>query len=516
MDQKEDSATKSKRIVKNTAMLYVRMLLLMLVSLYTSRITLQALGVDNLGIYSVVGGLVSMFSLISGSLTASISRYITYELGRGEAGHLRHVFSTAVNIQICLALLVVLVAETVGLWFLNHRLVIPADRLAAANWVYQFSLITFCASLVMAPYNALIIAHERMSAFAFISIYDGVGKLAIAYLITIAPVDHLVWYASLLLFMTLSTQSIYFIYCLRKFKDCTYKFIIDRKRFREIGAFAGWNFIGSSAALLKDQGVNILLNLFNGPAVNASRLIALQVCGAATGFVGNYQIALNPQITKSYAEGDLAYMIKLIIQGTRFSFYILFLITLPIIIHTDYILALWLGAVPPHATNFVRLTLVLVLCESFAGPLVTAMLATGCIRNFQLVVGGINLLNVPFSYLALRLGYPPEYVIIVAIIVALACQIARVIMLRPLIQFPAVLFFRHVVLNLIAIALWAYIPIACIENSFSESFFSFMLLSAICVVWTMCLIFFIGCNREERTFLKNKLSRVMYRVCGND
>ena len=512
MDQKENTSTKSRRIAKNTAMLYVRMLLLMLVSLYTSRITLQALGVDNLGIYSVVGGLVSMFSLISGSLTASISRYITFELGKGADGRLRHVFSTAVNIQICLALVVFLVAETVGLWFLNNRLVIPADRLLAANWVYQFSLLTFCASLIMAPYNALIIAHERMSAFAFISIYDGAGKLAIAYLITIAPIDRLVWYAALLLFMTLSTQGIYFTYCLKQFRDCTYRFVIDRKLFREIGAFAGWNFIGSSAALLKDQGVNILLNLFHGPVVNASRLIATQVCGAATGFVSNYQTALNPQITKSYAEGDLAYMTKLVIQGARFSYYILFLITLPIIINTHYILALWLGEVPPHATDFVRLTLILVLCESFAGPLITAMLATGRIRNFQLVVGGINLLNVPFAYLALRLGYPPECVIIVAIIVALACQIARVLMLRPMIQFPAGLFFKNVILNIIAIALLAGTPLAIIANCISESFISFSLLSATCVAWTICVIYFVGCNREERQFVRNKICKAMCRA----
>lgn len=510
MDQKENTSTKSRRIAKNTAMLYVRMLLLMLVSLYTSRITLQALGVDNLGIYSVVGGLVSMFSLISGSLTASISRYITFELGKGADGKLRHVFSTAVNIQICLALVVFLVAETVGLWFLNNRLVIPADRLLAANWVYQFSLLTFCASLIMAPYNALIIAHERMSAFAFISIYDGAGKLAIAYLITIAPIDRLVWYAALLLFMTLSTQGIYFTYCLRKFKDCIYKFVIDKKLFSNIGIFAGWNFLGAAASILRDSGGDILINLFGGPAVNAARSIAGQVSRAVTSFVGNFQMAMTPQITKSYASGDHAFMTSLVIQGSRISYYILYILALPLIINAHYILTLWLGEAPPHAAAFTQLVLICALCESYAGPLINTMLATGQIKVIQMAIVGVNFLNLPLSYIALRMGLPIESVVIVAIFVSCATQLTRLLVLRAMIRFPVRRFFKEFILNVGMVSMLTALPSALVANLFSETFYSFIGLTAFCVLFTASVTYAIGCSHDERAYIRNKLMKTLH------
>ena len=347
------SSENNKRIAKNTLLLYFRMLLLMVVSLYTSRVVLNALGVEDFGIYNVVGGVVAMFTVISGSLSAAISRFITFELGKGDGEGLKNTFSAAVTIQLLLSLVIVLLIESVGVWFLNAKMTIPADRLAAANWVLQFSIVTFVINLVSVPYNATIIAHERMSAFAYISIFEAVGKLAVAFLITVSPIDRLVFYAVLMCAVAVSVRLMYGRYCKRHFTECTYRFRWDKELLRRMSGFAGWNFIGAASAVLRDQGGNIVINLFAGPAVNAARGISVQVNNAVTGFVQNFMTALNPQITKSYASGDRDYMMTLIYQGARLSFYMLLLLSLPVLVNTHYILGLWLKTVPGHTVLFV-------------------------------------------------------------------------------------------------------------------------------------------------------------------
>ena len=304
----------NKRIAKNTLLLYVRMLFMMAVNLYTSRVVLNALGVEDFGIYNVVGGVVAMFSVISGSLSAAISRFITYELGKGNNDRLNKIFSASVTIQLLLSLIIVILVESIGVWFLNVKMSIPTDRMLAANWVLQFSIATFVINLVSVPYNAAIIAHERMSAFAYISILEALGKLAIAYLIVVSPMDRLIFYALLMCSVAVIVRAVYGYYCKRHFAECTYHFHWDREILKKMFGFAGWNFIGASSAVLRDQGGNIIINLFAGPAVNAARGIAGQVNNAVTGFVSNFMTALNPQITKSYASGDREYMMTLIYQ----------------------------------------------------------------------------------------------------------------------------------------------------------------------------------------------------------
>ena len=316
----------NKRIAQNTLLLYFRMLFLMLVSLYTSRVNLNALGIEDFGIYNVVGGLVAMFSIISGSLVSSISRFITFELGTENKEKLKKVFSTAVSIQFFLVIIVVILAETIGLWFLNNKMVIPEERILAANIIYQFSIISFALSLMSIPYTGTIVAHEKMSAFAYISIFDVIGKLAVALTISIAPIDKLIWFAGFIVFNSTIIQSIYIFYCKRHFEECTYHFIFDKSLLKNMFGFAGWNFIGSIAAILRDQGGNIVINMFCGPAVNAARGVAMQVNNAVSGFVSNFQTALNPQITKSYASGNYDYMMQLIFQGARLSYYILLIL----------------------------------------------------------------------------------------------------------------------------------------------------------------------------------------------
>ncbi len=502
----------NKRIAKNTLLLYFRMLFLMAVSLYTSRVVLNALGVEDFGIYNVVGGVVAMFSVLSGSLSAAISRFITYELGKGNQENLNKIFSSAVTIQLILSGIIILLAETIGMWFLNAKMNIPEVRMEAANWVFQFSILTFAINLISIPYNASIIAHEKMSAFAYISILEAVGKLTIAYLITIAPIDKLIFYAILMCVVALVVRFTYGNYCKRHFSECTYHFVWDKQLLKQMFGFAGWNFIGASSAVLRDQGGNVVINLFCGPAVNAARGIASQVNNAVNQFVVNFMTALNPQITKSYAAGNKEYMMTLIFQGARLSFYMLLLLSLPILVNTHYILVLWLKIVPEHAVFFVQLILIFALSESISQPLITAMLATGKIRNYQIIVGGLQMMNLPISYILLRLGYFPEVVIVIAICISQCCLAARLILLRGMIGLSITKYLKNVYLNIIIVSIIAVILPLISAYYIKESFINFILISLIAIICTLSSIYFIGCNNQEREFIHQKLGTIKSKI----
>lgn len=495
----------NKRIAKNTLMLYARMLVLMLVGLYTSRVTLNALGVENFGIYNVVGGIVTMFSILSGSLSAAISRFITFELGRNDLEKLKKVFSSAITTQIILSLIIVLLAETVGLWFLNNKLVIAADRMTAANWVYQFSILTFVLNLISLPYNATIIAHERMSAFAYISIFDVFSKLLVAFCIYHSPFDKLIHYSLLLAILAIINRLIYAIYCKKHFTECVVRFTYDRALLKQMFSFAGWNFIGASSAVLRDQGGNIILNLFFGSTVNAARAIAIQVSSHIQSFVGNFMTALNPQITKSYASGDYDYMVSQIYKGARFSFYILLILSLPVIINARYILTIWLGIVPEHTVTFIQLVLIFAMSESLANPLVTAMLATGKIRNYQLVVGGLQMMNLPLSYIFIRLGYPPESIFVVAIFISVCCEMARLYMLRSMINLSVSSFLKKVYFNVIFVAVIASIIPIALSTILPDNFIGFIGSCICCIISTGVSILFIGLTKAELKMITSKL-----------
>lgn len=495
----------NKRIAKNTLLLYFRMLFLMVVSLYTSRVVLNTLGVNDFGIYNVVGGVVAMFSMLSGSLSSAITRFITYELGTGNQDNLRKIFSSSVTIQIGLATLIVLLAEAVGIWFLNVKMNIPDARIVAANWVFQFSILTFAINLISVPYNASIIAHERMSAFAYISILEALGKLAIAYLITISPMDRLIFYALLMCVVALLIRFVYGYYCKKHFEECTYHLLWDKDLLKRMFGFAGWNFIGATSAVLRDQGGNIIINLFCGPAVNAARGIAFQVNNAISGFVTNFMTALNPQIIKSYATDNRDYMMDLIYQGARFSFYMLLIFSLPVLVNTHYILGLWLKIVPDHAVLFVQLVLIFAMSESISNPLVTAQHATGKIRNYQLIVGGLQMLNLPVSYVLLRMGMFPEVVIVVAIVISQCCLGARLLLLRGMIGLSIRKYVMKVYLNVLMVTMISAILPLFISKQLEESFLNFILLSFLAFICTGITIYYIGCNKTERQFVLNKM-----------
>ena len=492
------------------------MLLIMVVSLYTSRIILQTLGVEDYGIYNVVGGMVAMFTMLSGSLSTAISRFITFELGRYDLIKLKKVFSSAISIQLFMALIIILLAETIGLWFINEKIVIPSERMNAANWIYQFSVLTFAVQLLSVPYSASIIAHEKMSAFAYIGILEAIARLAVAYTLITISIDKLIFYGLLLMIIVISICLLNVIYCKRNFAECDYNFIFDKSLLKQMFGFAGWNFIGASSAVLRDQGGNIILNIFCGPTVNAARGIAIQVSHAIQSFVTNFMTALKPQIIKSYSSGNYDYMMLLIFQGARLSFYVLLLLSLPVILNADYILKIWLEIVPDHTVRFIQLVLIFAMSESLANPLVIAMLATGNIRNYQLLVGGIQVLNLPLSFLFLRLGYPPETIYIVAIIISICCEIARLYMLRKMINLPVRLFLHKVYLNVIMVSLVAAIFPYLIINSININFVNLVWTTLLCFVCTFISIFFVGCNKKERILIYKKIEVLKTKIIRNN
>jgi len=496
-----DNTKNNKRIAKNTLLLYVRMLFLMMVSLYTSRVILKALGVEDYGIYNVVGGFVAMFSILSGNLNAAISRFLTFELGTGNTERLKKVFSASVTIQAGLAVIIIIVAETIGLWFLNSKMVIPEERLMAANWCFQFSIITFAVNLISVPYNAAIIAHEKMSAFAYISIFEGIGKLIIALCIALNPFDRLISYALMIAVLTWVIRMVYTWYCKKYFEECNYHFLYDHDLLKEMFSFAGWNFIGSAAGVLRDQGGNVVINLFCGPSVNAARGVAVQVNTAINSFVQNFMIALNPQITKSYASGNQEYMMSLLFQGARLSYYMLLLLSIPVIFNTPYILNLWLSVVPEHSAMFVQLSLIFTMHESLAAPLITAMLATGKIKKYQIIAGGLNLLNLPVSYLFLRTGFAPEFVFITAILFSIVVQFARLLLLKEMIALSIIDYLKNVYANVGIVTLLSVIIPLVISHILESSFLTLIISIFLSIIWSILIILFVGCKKEEREFI---------------
>lgn len=511
----EDNSKKSKRIAKNTATLYVRMLLLMGINLFTTRVVLQALGIEDYGIYNVVGGIVAIFAVLSRSLSSANSRFLNFEMGKGNKERLKAVFSTGVTIQLGLAFLIVFFTEIGGTWFLNNKMVIPTERLMAANWVFQFSVITFCLNLISVPYNAAIIAHEKMKTFAYISIYEGVAKLVIAYLVMVSPWDKLIIYAALMCGIQLSVRSIYTFYCKRHFDECSYKFTYDKDLLKELFSYAGWNFIGAGAVVLRTQGGNILINLFAGPAVNAARGVANQVNHAVTGFSCNFMTAVKPQITKSYAAGDYEYLESLILQSARFSYYLILFLSLPIVINIDFILGVWLNEIPERTTIFVILTFIFALTESFSNPLITAQLATGKVRNYQLVVGSLDLLNIPISYLLLYLGAVPEVFLYVAITLSIICLFVRLFMLHRNIGFNVSKFVKRVLCNCAIVSIIsAPIPFL-LSNLMKQTWLSLFLLTIVAIICTSTSMLFVGCNVRERSFVFNRINNFRKKAFDN-
>lgn len=505
----QNQSANNKRIAKNTLLLYVRMLFGMLVSLYTSRVILQTLGVEDYGVYNVVGGVISMFTFLNGAMSSATSRYITFEIGKGNMEQLKKVFSTSLQIHAIIALLIVILGETVGLWFLLNELVIPDGRMDAAMWVYQCSVVTAVVTIMSVPYNADIIAHEKMSAFAYISVLEIILKLAIVYLLVVLPFDKLKVYAILVLMVGLLIRYIYTRYCHKHFEESHYIHRIDIPLLKEMSSFAGWSFWGNLAAILYSQGLNMMLNIFFGPVVNAARGIATQIQGVVQQFVSNFQMALNPQITKTYASGELDKMHSLMFRSARFSFMLLFFLSLPIMLETNYILTLWLGIVPENTVIFARIIIAISLIYTIANPCVIANQATGKVKVYQAVVGGLLLLILPISYIVLKMGAPAYSVFIVHFCVESVAQFARMYMLRNMIDLPLLSYVKNIYLPIMGVVLLSVVLPLLVYNNMQEGIIRLLAVGMTCIVSVAMTSLFIGMTRNERTFLIDKSLRVL-------
>lgn len=502
----------NKRIAKNTVFLYLRMFFSLVVSFFTAGIVLNVLGVTDYGIYNVVGGLVTMFSIVSNSLSAASSRYITFELGKKD-GETNAVFNASLQIHIFLAIIIIILLETVGLWFLCNKMTIPPERLNAAIIVFQFSTISFGINLLSVTYNADIIAHEHMDAYAYISIIDIVLRLIILFLLRIGDFDRLIFYGLLQMIVSIILQTIYVVYCRKNFSETKLHFTFNRKLITSMIGFSGWNFIGASATLLKNQGVDIIINIFLGPAANAAKGIGSRVNSMISSFGNNLLAAINPQITKSFADDNIEYSFALVNKAARFGFMLLFFISFPVLVRTDTLLTIWLKNVPEHATSLSQLSIICSLIDILSVSLITLMLATGRIKWYQITVGGVMLLNLPISYVALQNGLPIESTMVIAAMIGILCLILRLVMLNRMIKFNIKTFFTDVIIRVALVSTMAigFYYLTC--RFFNHEILQSLIYISICGIYNTIIIFYLGIKETERKILLSFIRTKIMTIC---
>lgn len=484
----------------------------MLVALYTSRVILNALGEDDYGIYGVVGGIVVFFNIIQGTLNAAISRFITFELGKGDSDRLSRVFSTSVSIQVVMSVIFLVFAEVIGVWFLEYKMNIPEGRMYAAHWVLQCSILSFVVGLLSVPYNATIIAHEHMGAFAYLSILSTFLNLGVALIINYVSFDKLIFYAFCIVGINVLMQIIYGVYCKIHFHEASWHFVKDKELVKEMAGFAGWNFLGASSGVLLGQGVNILMNLFFGVAVNAARSIANQIDSAIYLLVNNFTMALNPQITKSYASGDLTYMHDLVCKGAKYSFFIMLIPSLPILLETPQILVLWLKQVPDFTVVFTRLTILISLNAVLSQTLITSMLATGNIKKYQIIVGGLNLSIFPLAYLAFYLDFPPYASYIIQLLVYCIGLGARMLLLRGMIKLSIMKYAAEVLLRVVVVTVVAIILPVYLLLSMDESHIRLLIVAFFSVLCTLSSVYILGLSSGERLWVNQKIEVIIQKL----
>lgn len=501
----DNFATDNKRIAKNTIFLYFRTILILLISLYTSRVVLKALGVEDFGIYNVVGGVVALFGLVSGALSAAVTRFLNIEMGRNNVQNLKNIFSSAITIHVALAIIIIILAELIGPWFICHHMTIPQERINASLWVFHCSIITFAVNLFSVPYNACIIAHENMKVFAYISIMEAILKLLIVYILLLLPYDKLAVYGILMLFVAVFIRIIYQVYCRMHYPESHFRLFFDWKIIRPMFGFASWNMLGSTSVLLADQGVNILLNIFCSPIVNAARGIAMQVNHATNSFSSNFMTALNPQITKKYGANDLYRFKQMIFNGSRFAMCLLTFISLPILVDTEYILYLWLGQVPEYSVNFVRLILIFSISESMSNTFTTGLLATGNIKKLMLTVAICRMMNFPLSYVGLMMLHQPEITIIISIFISQINLLIRLQLLKSYISLSITNYYMRIGIPICLTLVIPFIISICLTHNMEYSLLRF--LSNCFITSFLCLlcIAYIICSKSERIFLINKI-----------
>jgi O-antigen/teichoic acid export membrane protein len=511
MHQADKTTENNKRIAKNTIMLYFRMLLIMGVTLYTVRVVLNVLGVEDYGIYNVVGGVVIMLSFLSNTMATASQRFFAFDIGRNDLPKLKKTFRMTLLIYVLIAIIILILAETVGLWFLNTKMKIPDNRMEAANWVYQFSILTFMMTMFTVPYNALIISHERLNVYAYVSIVEAILKLVILYLLVLFSVDKLILYSILVFIVTAIITLFYRTYCLRQFEGSSYKFYWNKAHFYELISYSGWNLFGAIAAIGNAEGINIVVNLFFGPVVNASNAISYRVSTAINQFVMNFLTAVKPQITKYYAGNEMLQMFNLVCRSSKYSFFLLLILSMPILLETDFIFKLWLQSTPEYVILFTRLTVVNALINSLSYSLMVAAQATGKIKKYQSIVGSAMLLNVPLAYFAFVKGLPPQSALYIGILISILCLYLRLKLLKSMIDFSIIVYRKLVLHSVVIVLIVSFVLPVLILNNMNYSLFRFIIVSLSSGISTLGSIYVFGFTNEERFYtnsvIKNQLKK---------
>ena len=495
----------NKRIAKNTLFLYLRMFVMMLTALFTSRIVLDVLGAADYGLNNVIGGVVVLFSFLNNALISATQRYLNFHLGRKDYKQTNVVFCMSMNTYFLLSILVIILGETVGIWFVDTQLNIPQERMYAAQWVYQFTLIQFVISLLRVPYNATIIAYERMNFYAYVSLLEVIAKLLVVYLLYVTMFDKLIFYSFLYTIVPLIITFVYKLYCNKCFDTTKYKTIWDKVAFKEMFSFSGWSLFGSLANLAAQQGLNILINIFYGVTVNAAAGIANQVSNNVYGFISNFQTAFQPQIVKTYAAQEIERFNKLIFQTSKFSYFMVIVLVMPILFTIDGILEIWLKEVPEYTAIFCRLILVYLSIEAITAPLWMSVQATGKIRNYQMLMAGLIFLNFPIAYIVLKIGLPVYSVWIVRIVVNIVVMIARCIYMKKKLNFPLLPYIKAVIVPIVSVTIVA-IPIPVLLYYTIHGFWQNMIIVGfVTFALTMTDVYFVGMNTHEKQMGRNMI-----------
>ncbi len=493
----------NKRIAKNTLMLYIRMIVVMLVTLYTSRVVLHALGAEDFGINNVVGGIVTMLSFLSNTMLHSAQRFFSIELGRENYDQLKKVFKVSITIYLLIGVASLILGETVGMWFLHRYMTIPAERMVAAEWVLHFAVLTFCFSIMVLPYKAAIMARENMSIMAYLSILEAIAKLAIVYLLVVSPVDKLISFAALTFAVNVIITVAYMLFARIKYEECRFGISTERKLFNEVMSFTGWSFMGHFATMIRSQGVNILLNVYCGPIVNAARALAFQVNTAVTNLYYNFFMAVKPQIIKYYSLENREEMFKLMIRGSKICYFLVFVISLPLLLETDFILGLWLKEVPEYTAIFVQLVLVNTLIEAVLAGLTTAIDATGDIKRYQSILTVILLASFFISWIVLCRGGAPFVPMIVIILLTFVRLVVQMYFVQKQISLKMSYFTKAVLVPMVLASFVSSILPCFLCKVMESGWLRLVVVLLVSCLGSMVFFWFIGVQKEERSALLN-------------
>lgn len=499
----------NKRIAKNTLFLYIRMFFTMGVSLYTSRVVLNTLGIEDYGVYSIVGGIVTLFSFFNSAMTSATQRFLAFDIGKNDLQQLKKTFNATLNIHIGICILVFVLSETIGLWFVNYKLNLPLDRMTAVNWVYQFSVFTFLLGIIQVPYDALIVAREKMDIYAYMSFVEVILKLIIVYLLVVFAFDKLILYAALLFLVSFIVRMGHKYYCKRYYEESKYQFYFDKSFYKVLLSYSGWNLFGNIAGVARSQGSNILLNLFFGTVLNAAYGISMQIQGTVQTFVINFQMAVNPQIIKQYAAGNNEECLNLIFQSAKFSYFLMFIIACPIIFNIDFILEFWLKNPPKYTSVFVTLCLIILLIDCISGPLMIGAQATGNIKWYQIIIGTLIFLNLPIAYVLLKIYKNPELIYYSTAVISLLSLVFRLFFLRVIIGISILDFCKSVLLRIIVVTIVTIGVFTLFEfYIFLTNGWMYFILKLFVLFFTMFFtILFLGISKKEYRFVKNMITK---------